>query len=173
MTVETVPAPARAVVDLLNSRAYAIHDDKLDSPAPAAEILGAFGTPSPSAAQLELVRALRSDLMAVVSADDPADTTRDWAAFSGRVSDVRFQQNFSTAGSVQLVQVTGDPLVGRISTAVAELVNAGMWSRIRLCANHECAKVFYDTTRSRTRRWHSYEICGNRANVAAYRARSN
>jgi predicted RNA-binding Zn ribbon-like protein len=29
----------------------------------------------------------------------------------------------------------------------------------------------YDTTRSRTQRWHSYELCGNRANVAAFRAR--
>ncbi len=36
----------------------------------------------------------------------------------------------------------------------------------------ECDEVFYDTTRSRTRRWHSYESCGNRANVSAYRART-
>jgi hypothetical protein len=168
--METVPAPAQAVVDLLNSRAYAIHDDKLDSPDLAAEILDPFG--GPTSGSLELVRALRSDLMAVVSADDPADAARDWAAFSGRASDVRFRQEFSAAG-VSLVQVSGDPLVGRITAGVAALIEAGTWSRIRLCANHECRKVFYDTTRSRTRRWHSYELCGNRANVAAYRARAN
>ncbi|MCU1658127.1 MAG: zinc finger protein [Pseudonocardiales bacterium] len=28
------------------------------------------------------------------------------------------------------------------------------------------------STRSRTRRWHSYEMCGNRTNVAAHRART-
>lgn len=43
--------------------------------------------------------------------------------------------------------------------------------RIRVCANDGCRAVFYDTTRSRTQRWHSYELCGNRANVAAFRAR--
>ncbi|WIX80405.1 CGNR zinc finger domain-containing protein [Amycolatopsis carbonis] len=30
-----------------------------------------------------------------------------------------------------------------------------------------------DTTRSHTRRWHSYELCGNRANVASHRARKS
>ncbi|MEO3748322.1 CGNR zinc finger domain-containing protein [Plantactinospora sp. B5E13] len=72
-----------------------------------------------------------------------------------------------------LHQVTGDPVIGGITLAVAELVAAGTWSRIRTCANEQCQHVFYDTTRSRTQRWHSYEMGGNRANVAAYRARSS
>jgi predicted RNA-binding Zn ribbon-like protein len=72
---------------------------------------------------------------------------------------------------VQLRQVEGDPLVGKIALAVAELVAAGTWSRVRLCANHSCGGAFYDTSRSRTQRWQSYEICGNKSNVAAYRAR--
>ncbi|MEO3773386.1 CGNR zinc finger domain-containing protein [Micromonospora sp. B9E7] len=43
---------------------------------------------------------------------------------------------------------------------------------MRICGNEMCSHVFYDTTRSRTQRWHSYERCGNRTNVAAYRARA-
>lgn len=65
-------------------------------------------------------------------------------------------------GHVQAVRTAGDPYVGEVVLAVAELVRAGDWSRIRVCANDACASVFYDTTRGRTRRWHFYEICGNR-----------
>ncbi|MFD9007044.1 CGNR zinc finger domain-containing protein [Streptomyces sp. NPDC059582] len=54
---------------------------------------------------------------------------------------------------------------------MAEMIADGTWQRIRACANEDCAHAFYDTTRSRTQRWHSYEDCGNRTNVAAYRAR--
>jgi predicted RNA-binding Zn ribbon-like protein len=73
---------------------------------------------------------------------------------------------------VGLRQVTGDPVVGRIVQDVATLITTGNWSRLRYCANEVGGAVFYDTTRSRTRRWHSYEYCGNRTNVAAYRARN-
>ena len=57
--------------------------------------------------------------------------------------------------------------------AVADILRDGTWKRMRVCANDGCRAVFYDATRSRTQRWHSYELCGNRANVAAFRARGN
>ncbi|WP_414711145.1 CGNR zinc finger domain-containing protein [Pseudonocardia sp.] len=41
--------------------------------------------------------------------------------------------------------------------------------RLRRCANPVCDIAFYDGTRSRTQRWHSYARGGNRCNVAAYR----
>ena len=44
--------------------------------------------------------------------------------------------------------------------------------RDRLGACARCRRVFYDNTRSHTRRWCSYATCGNRANVAAYRNRT-
>jgi hypothetical protein len=168
-----VPAPAAALVDLLNSRPYAGMADKLDDPESAAQVLRPFGQDgaAPSPERLDLVRAVRSDLLALVEPDDPAAAERGWAGFSGRVASVTFRHDFSTSGEVELQQVTGDPVVGRITRAVATLVEAGTWSRLRMCANDICREAFYDTTRSRTRRWHSYEICGNRTNVAAYRAR--
>jgi predicted RNA-binding Zn ribbon-like protein len=64
-----------------------------------------------------------------------------------------------------------DPLADLLAALQTALLN-GTWDRIRLCANHECSAAFYDTTRSRTQRWHSYAICGNKSNVAAYRART-
>jgi hypothetical protein len=171
---EAVSASAAAVVDLLNSRAYAGQADGLDTPESATEVLRPFGQEDggPSPHRLDLVRAIRSDLLDVLAAADPSDTAGNWAAFSGRVSSITFQQDFSEPGQVLLRQITGDPVAGRITRDVAALVAAGGWSRLKLCANDECRAVFYDTTRSRTRRWHSYEYCGNRTNVAAYRART-
>jgi predicted RNA-binding Zn ribbon-like protein len=82
------------------------------------------------------------------------------------------RQGFSSSGKVQLHQVGGDPVLGSINLAVAELLADGTWSRIRICDDEHCRHAFYDTTRSRTQRRHSYEICGNRSNVAAYRNRN-
>jgi predicted RNA-binding Zn ribbon-like protein len=170
----TVPAHAAAVVDLLNSRAYADLADKLDTAESAAEILRPFGQQDgvPAQQRLDLVRAVRSDLLNLMDARDTSDAAGNWAAFTGRTTSITFQQDFSTPGQVGLRQVTGDPVVGRIIEDVATLITAGNWSRLRFCANEVCRAVFYDTTRSRTRRWHSYEYCGNRTNVAAYRARN-
>jgi len=33
-------------------------------------------------------------------------------------------------------------------------------NRMRRCARSECSLLFYDTTRSRTRRWHAEDPCG-------------
>jgi predicted RNA-binding Zn ribbon-like protein len=173
VAAQEVPVTATAIVDLLNSRAYTIHADKLDNAGSVGEILRPFGQRDEDASprRLELVRAMREDLMRLVVAQDPADDAQNWAAFTGRTSAAAFRQDFSTPGEVRLRQVAGDPVIGAITLAVAELVTTDRWSRLRMCANDECRAVFYDTTRSRTRRWHSYEVCGNRTNVAAYRAR--
>ncbi|MDX6262256.1 MAG: hypothetical protein QOH84_3944 [Kribbellaceae bacterium] len=164
------PAHAGAIVDLLNSRAYSSLTDKLDTPESAAAVLRPFGHQGDVVppGQLELVRSVRADLLDLVT--DP-DAAPSWARLTSRVSQITYQQEFSAPAQVHLHQVTGDPVVGRIIQAVAALVAEGNWSRLRYCANDECSEVFYDTTRSRTRRWHSYEYCGNRTNVAAHRAR--
>lgn len=41
--------------------------------------------------------------------------------------------------------------------------------RLRRCARRECGLVFYDTTRSRTRRWHAEDPCGWRQRQQARR----
>ena len=44
-------------------------------------------------------------------------------------------------------------------------------SRLKRCANDPCTDVFVDMSRNRSRRYCNPDSCGNRANVAAYRAR--
>ena len=42
--------------------------------------------------------------------------------------------------------------------------------RVRQCARRECTLLFYDTTRSRTRRWHAEDPCGWRERQRSRRA---
>ena len=55
--------------------------------------------------------------------------------------------------------------------AIAASSRDGGWSRIRICDAPECNKAFFDSTRSRTRRWCSMSTCGNRAKVSEHRQR--
>ncbi|MGW9032202.1 CGNR zinc finger domain-containing protein [Streptomyces sp. NPDC055722] len=174
---QRIPATAAAIVDLLNSRPHGADPallEMLQPPRTASVILRPFGQPdtaAPSPERLAEIRALRTILMDIVGAPDSAEVATDWAELTDRSSSVTLRQTFSAPGKVQLQQVDGDPVVGGIILAVAELMTDGTWPRIRACANEVCSHVFYDVTRSRSQRWHSYETCGNRTNVAAYRAR--
>jgi predicted RNA-binding Zn ribbon-like protein len=42
--------------------------------------------------------------------------------------------------------------------------------RLKRCANPDCRVAFYDTTRSRTRRWCDGAVCGNRVRVRRHRS---
>ncbi len=59
-------------------------------------------------------------------------------------------------------------LLAPIAQSAAELLAGQGSSRVRRCGNPACILYFYDTTRSRTRRWCSMAGCGNRMKVAAH-----
>jgi predicted RNA-binding Zn ribbon-like protein len=44
--------------------------------------------------------------------------------------------------------------------------------RVHRCANPRCVLLFYDTTKSGTRRWHDMATCGNQAKAVAHHART-
>ncbi len=54
---------------------------------------------------------------------------------------------------------------------LAGAVVQGGFDRLRMCAADDCADVFVDASRNRSRRYCTPETCGNRTNVAAHRAR--
>jgi predicted RNA-binding Zn ribbon-like protein len=169
MSSDIVPPAASAIVKLLNSRAHTIHPEKLTDAEAAAEVLVALGSDGASGRQLAELRRVRSDLLAVLSTGDSAEA---WAAFTADTAAIAYRQDFTAPARATLIQVAGDPLIGRVVSLVGELVATGAWGRLRLCANDECRSTFYDSTRSRSQRWHSYEVCGNKHNVASYRARA-
>jgi len=55
--------------------------------------------------------------------------------------------------------------------ALAFIVVAGERERLRRCEAPDCAHVFVDLSRNRSRRYCDSRTCGNRLHVAAYRAR--
>lgn len=57
--------------------------------------------------------------------------------------------------------IWSDPSVtSALARRVVEEVGGLEPDRLRQCARPECDLLFYDTTRSRTRRWHAEDPCG-------------
>ena len=67
------------------------------------------------------------------------------------------------------------PLAERMGAEAAmgflDLVRADDLERLRICAADDCADVLVDLSRNKSKRYCDTGNCGNRANVAAYRAR--
>lgn len=66
------------------------------------------------------------------------------------------------------------PLATRMAVEAAmgliDVIRSGQTGRLRICAAEGCADVLVDLSRNRSKRYCSI-TCGNRENVAAYRAR--
>ncbi|HKA67784.1 MAG TPA: CGNR zinc finger domain-containing protein [Actinomycetes bacterium] len=60
-----------------------------------------------------------------------------------------------------------------LARRVIEELDALEPDRIRRCARPECDLLFYDTTRSRTRRWHAEDPCGWRERQRVHRLRAS
>lgn len=63
-------------------------------------------------------------------------------------------------------------LLGPLAGAVGDLLVRGERARVRRCEGARCTLWFFDGSRPNRRRWCSMALCGNRAKVAAHRARS-
>jgi predicted RNA-binding Zn ribbon-like protein len=67
------------------------------------------------------------------------------------------------------------PLVHRLAAetamGLAVVLRDGGFDRLRVCAQGDCDDAFVDASRNRSRRFCDPATCGNRAHVAAYRAR--
>ncbi len=66
-----------------------------------------------------------------------------------------------------------DWLLAAIARSAAEIVAGGASVHLRTCSNPSCGLFFYDTSRTRRRRWCSMTRCGNRHKVAAFSRRQS
>jgi predicted RNA-binding Zn ribbon-like protein len=162
-----------AAVALVNS---AVAPDTLTTP----EELTAFlddheftGTRLGSDAELAAVRELRPRLRALLTSD------RDDAAtlVNELLGEERALPQLVRHGGHDwhIHAVAPDaPLATRIAVeaamAMTDVIRADEVSRLDVCADEECDGIVLDLSRNRSRRFCS-TACGNRAAVAAYRAR--
>jgi predicted RNA-binding Zn ribbon-like protein len=88
----------------------------------------------------------------------------DWMGASPRLVSLR---------RTGMVSATADlrGAMGRLAGIVLDAVNAGTFTRLKLCATVDCRLAFYDHGRNAAGRWCDMALCGNRAKVAAHRSR--
>lgn len=80
------------------------------------------------------------------------------------LSQVHFQAEFNANGEVQF-RPTGDAcdkVLGALIEIILESQKNKTWDRMKCCALPSCGWAFYDSTRSRTKRWCSMKTCGSR-----------
>jgi predicted RNA-binding Zn ribbon-like protein len=61
--------------------------------------------------------------------------------------------------------------LGRIVCDVARARTLGTWDRLKLCPAEDCLWAFFDSSKNRSRRWCSMNVCGNRTKTRSYRRR--
>ncbi|MEU0935278.1 CGNR zinc finger domain-containing protein [Embleya sp. NPDC005971] len=61
--------------------------------------------------------------------------------------------------------------LAQLVIAWGELVGSGESTRLKRCAEHGCAWVFWDVSKNRSRRWCSMRVCGNRTKARRYAAK--
>jgi predicted RNA-binding Zn ribbon-like protein len=175
---EETPPELRALLQFLNSRPIGHDPEALADPRTATAYLRASGFElaggSLDGNDLAALRELRDALaIAVDRAAGSAEHERAWLAISAVAAASPVVIAFS-AGPTAALEPTGRGVRRVIETVLADLYAAiagERFERIKLCAFEPCAASFYDVTRSRTQRWHSYATCGNRVNVSAHRER--
>jgi predicted RNA-binding Zn ribbon-like protein len=164
------------VADLVNTA----HDDTERLPDPAAldvflDAQGFSGARAGTEEELAEVHALRRRLESVWDATDEADVV---AVVNGILAEARALPRLTKHDHWDWHLHLTDPdapLVDRIGTeaamAIADLVRAKDLDRLKRCDAHDCDAVLVDLSRNRSRRYCDTGNCGNRAHVAAYRAR--
>lgn len=160
-----------SVVALVNT------DDRLSSPAGLDAFLDEWafsGVRTHTDAELGAVRALRPRLRAIwVSSRDNAVPLVNELLADG---DARPHLVRHGGWDWHLHATTADqPLHLRIAVeaalALVDVIRQDEWDRLRLCAATDCDHLVIDLSRNRSRRYCDAG-CGNRLNVAAFRARA-
>jgi hypothetical protein len=167
---ERSPAPGELVVvqGFLNTWSAELEIEDLKTPAKAESWLRQAGLWKGrgrlEAAEHRAVVEFRSKLRACITSND------GFGPIENAMSTVRFRAEGSTPGLISFVP-EGDSLeklTGKLVAIVATSINNGTWTRLKCCGLPSCGWAFYDSTRSRTRRWCSMKTCGSRHKSREY-----
>ena len=162
----TATAP-QLLLDLVNSRIVYPDGprDELAGDAEARQWLrerGASGTRE----EIADARAVRPVLAAVIRGEESLDALEPW------VGVMRRQARLTRDGLLWHDEVPADRRIGARAVEEWAALQGPDGSRIRPCAAHDCQHFLVDNSRGNARKWHSMEICGNRAKARRHYARS-
>jgi predicted RNA-binding Zn ribbon-like protein len=169
---------AGLATELVNTAPGVWHgEDQLPDTATLTAFLGEHGIDAePATRDLDAVHDLRTHLREVLDARDAEAIEHRASALVARglgtvglASDAQGRPQWCARPrpdadlADRLALLGGLGVLGSLRTLGPE--------RFRDCASDTCSGVFIDTTRPGRRRYCMPDLCGNRANVAAYRAR--
>lgn len=159
----------RPALDLCNTRLGSV--DLLPDPQALSQWFVAAGLtdhpPSISARELAAARELRDGLRPALLASDGPAVAAIAGSWLGRapgrlcVEPATLQPRFAPAAHTSCCLLVG------VALDALDLVRETP-GRVRECAHEACAVVYLDTSRNRSRRWCSMELCGARAKASAY-----
>ncbi|MFE0427461.1 CGNR zinc finger domain-containing protein [Streptomyces sp. NPDC058953] len=166
---QAAPGGLALIEALVNTLDLESGADALDTPDGRAP----FGlTPDDVPAARELREALRSALLAhaghtVPGGPRPAELGRLLAGAPLAVT-------VTDDGAATLTPAPGaaPALAARVAAAIAASLTTGTWLRLKCCEAETCRWAYYDRSPAARGRWCSMSVCGARAKMRAYRARS-
>jgi predicted RNA-binding Zn ribbon-like protein len=173
MTPDALLALANLTTPRKPGRGPAIHPDPLAGAATAAQ---ALGLPCVDAAQVGALRDLHQIIAQLVdglldgrSVAAPAARLVELAKPSTATVRIDVGENHSLRPRLEWSDPTAvATLARRVTLELAEIDLA----RLRRCERPQCNLLFYDTTRSGTRRWHAESPCGIRERQRRHRTAS-
>ena len=172
------PAPAslQRVQSFLNTReaGLPVEPDLLARPGSANAWLRTFewpSTPRLTVDDLTPLRDLRQSLQAqlVVGRDSSQASPSD---FARQLDELRWKMTFED-GQLTLSAVGGGwrQVAGALLGDIFVAQQHDQWPRLKACRNRICSVIFYDNSKNQSRVWCNTQICGNRVNLHASRAR--
>ncbi|POH57046.1 CGNR zinc finger domain-containing protein [Arthrobacter glacialis] len=134
------------------------------------------GSREHSPAEVKAVRAMRSELRIIFTADEDTAAVMTNAllarahALPQLVKHDQWDWHLhATAPAAPLAQRMGV----EAAMALVDVIRAKELGRLKICAAPDCQAVLIDLSKNRSRRYCDTGNCGNRAHVAAYRRRKS
>ncbi len=133
-----------------------------------------FDLPAPSNDAVKQAQDLRESIREVILCHgrmpvDPAAAVIIRDAWQ----DGRLAPLFDYAGSPRLTPGSEGIAagLGMLAASLFLAMHSEAWSRLKVCGNAQCQRIFYDRSKNRSGKWCSMASCGNRVKVRAYRSR--
>lgn len=173
------PAPAslQRVQSFLNTReaGLPVEPDLLARPGSANRWLRTFEwptTPRLTKDDLTPLRDLREFLQAQLQIGQDSPQVANQSDLVLRLEELRWKMTLKD-GRLTLSSVGGGwrQVAGALFGDIFLAQQDDLWPRLKACRNALCSVAFYDSSKNQSRVWCNTQLCGNRINLNASRAR--